>query len=471
MKTVQKEDYISETCLSPVEHTPTGSFRRVLKNRSFLLLWLAQLLSQSVFNAANYGVIAIVTAVTHSTVMVGFAIVSFTLPAVPFSLLAGVYVDYLDKRLVLWVSNVLRAATTGLIVFALLWNPHMLVPLYFLTFLISLITQFFTPAEASAIPLLVNKQDLAPALSLFNITLTVSQALGFLVLGGLLTVLFPSFYLSTGFLHVQVQSFDLLFALVALVYLICTFLILAIPRRALRQEQRAQPALSRSPGKQSWQIIRHDVREAWDYIRQDHTLLLALLRVSFVSVLLLVIGEVVGPFIVNVLHLPVQDMPLILAPGGLGLILGGLLMPALIRRLGHNRTITLGSLCTAACLVLIPLGHFLWSRLALPIPGILYYVGAVTFFLGIALDMVNIPAQTMMQEQAPEEERGRMFSFQSMLFNAGSIPVLLFAGVIGDTLGIETVMYILAAAILAFSWWAARYSHRQHPLRIETPFK
>lgn len=443
-----------------MEHTPPGSFRRVLKNRSFLLLWLAQLLSQSVFNAANYGVIAIVTAVTHSTVMVGLAIVSFTLPAVPFCLLAGVYVDYLDKRLVLWVSNALRAATTALIVFALLWNPHMLVPLYLLTFLISLITQFFTPAEASAIPLLVSKHDLAPALSLFNITLTVAQALGFLVLGGLLTVLFPSFHLSFGFLHVLVQSFDLLFALVALVYLICTFLILAIPRRALQQEQRTQPALHRSPGKQAWQLIRHDVREAWDCMRQDHKLLLALLRVSFVSILLLVIGEVVGPFIVNVLHLSVQYMPLILAPGGLGLIVGGLFMPALIRRLGHNRTITLGGLCTAACLILIPLGHFLWLRLALPTPGILYYVGAVTLVLGIALDMVNIPAQTVMQEQAPEEERGRMFSFQSMLFNAGSIPVLLFAGVIGDTLGIETVMYILAAAILAFSWWAARYSHR-----------
>ncbi len=74
--------------------------------------------------------------------------------------------------------------------------------------------------------------------------------------------------------------------------------------------------------------------------------------------------------------------------------------------------------------------------------------------------MVNIPAQTMMQEQAPEEERGRVFSFQSMLYNAGSIPVLLFAGVIADTLGVETVMYVVAAAILGFSWWAARYSRR-----------
>src|SRR5713226_5078787 len=154
MKAEHSDEKMLATSLLPGEDTRAGSFRSVLKNRSFLLLWLAQLLSQIVFNAANYGVIANVTAVTHSTLLVGLAIVSFTLPTVPFSLLAGVYVDYLDKRLVLWVSNALRAATTGLIVFALLWNPRMLVPLFFLTFLISLVTQFFIPAEASAIPLL-----------------------------------------------------------------------------------------------------------------------------------------------------------------------------------------------------------------------------------------------------------------------------------------------------------------------------
>ena len=460
MKLEQRDDRIPATSLAPAEDKRVASFGRVLKNRSFLLLWLAQLLSQTVFNAANYGVIALVTAITHSTVMVGLAIVSFTLPAVPFSLLAGVYVDHLDKRLVLWVSNALRAVTTGLIVFALLWNPHVLVPLFLLTFLISLVTQFFIPAEAAAIPLLVSKNDLAPALSLFNITLTLAQALGFLLLGGLVTALFPPFRLSLGVLHVQVLSFDMLFVLVGVVYVICTGLLLAIPKRALQQKQSAEPALLRSLGKQSWQMIRRDVTEAWACVREDHTLLLALLRVSFVSVLLLVIGELAGPFVVNALHLPVGAMPIILAPAGLGLVLGGLLTPTLTRRLGKSRTITLGSLGTAAGLTLIPLGHFLWSRLALPGSGVLFYVSTVAFVLGIALEMVNIPAQTMMQEQAPEEERGRVFSFQSMFYNAGSIPVLLFAGVIADILGVEIVMYVLAAAILAFSWWAASYSRR-----------
>src|SRR6266704_4795283 len=267
METKQRNENATTAPLSPAKDTPEGSFRSVLKNRSFVLLWLAQLHSQIGFNAANYGVIAIVTAVTHSTVLVGVAIVSFTLPAVPFSLLAGVYVDYLDKRLVLWVSNLLRAAATGLIVFALLWNPRTVIALFFLTFVISLVTQFFTPAEASAIPLLVGKNDLAPALSLFSITLTIAQALGFLLLGGLITALFPSFRLSLGFIHIQVLSFDMLFVLVAMVYVICTLLILAISKRALQQRQSAESELLRSLGKQVWKTIRHDVSEARVYVR------------------------------------------------------------------------------------------------------------------------------------------------------------------------------------------------------------
>jgi hypothetical protein len=74
--------------------------------------------------------------------------------------------------------------------------------------------------------------------------------------------------------------------------------------------------------------------------------------------------------------------------------------------------------------------------------------------------MVNIPAQTLLQEQAPEEGRGRVFSIQSMVYNAGSLPVLLFAGAIADTLGIELVLYGLAAATLAFRWWVVWYGHR-----------
>lgn len=454
-----KSRYNNASDASPVlaEDTATGSFRSVLANRSFLQLWLAQLLSQLVFNAGNYGVIAFVTAITHSTIMVSFAIISFTLPALPFSLLAGAIVDHLDKRFVLWVSNILRAAVTGIIVLALLLNPNTPVPLFFLAFALSLITQFFIPAEASAIPLLVEMNDLMPALSLFNITQTIAQAVGFLVVGGLITALFQPFQFSVGIIKLHVESFDILFLLVAVVYAICTLLILAIPSMALHQKPGEESPFLTSFSKQTGEIIQRDVKETWAYLRKDRRLMLALLRFTFIAIVLLVIGELTGPFVVNVLHQPIQEMPFILAPAGVGLVLGGLIMPYITQRLGKGRTIALGTIFSAIGLALIPFVRFMWSLLALPAQQVLYVIGAITFFAGIALEMVNIPAQTVMQEEAPEQERARVFAFQSLFYNAGSIPVLLFVGVVADVLGIETVIYLLAGSFLGFSLWGARY--------------
>jgi MFS family permease len=456
METKQENENTSDAPSPAAEDTQTGSFRSVLENRSFLLLWLAQLLSQLVFNAGNYGVIAYVTAITHSTIMVSFAIISFTLPALPFSLLAGALVDHMSKRFVLWVSNILRAAVTGVIVLALLLNPHTPVPLFFLAFALSLVTQFFIPAEASAIPLLVKKNNLLPALSLFNITQTLAQAFGFLVVGGLITALFQPFQLSLGFTTVQVQSFDILFVVVAVVYAICTLLILAIPAAALHEDKKENQQWLKSFSKKTGEIIEHDVKETWAFLLKNQRLMFALLRFTYIAIVLLVIGEIAGPFVVNVLHRPIQELPFIMAPAGVGLILGGLIMPYITHRLGKARTITTGSFLSALGLALIPFSHFILSLLSVATEHIIYVIGGITFFAGIALEMVNIPSQTVMQEEAPEEERARVFAFQSLFYNAGSIPVLLFVGVIADILGIETVMYLLAGSLLGFNLWAAR---------------
>src|SRR5947199_1442884 len=211
------------------------SFRRVLKNRNFVFLWLAQLISLTILNAANFGIIVLVNDITHSVVMAGVAIIAFTLPAVPFSAVAGVVVDRLDKRLVLWVSNILRMATMFLLVVSLLINRADLWPLYVLTFVTSLIGQFFIPAEGSSIPLLVGERDLMPALSLVNISLTLSQAIGFLLLGRLAATLFPPFALHLGPLTLTVQSIDMLFVGVAFFYLVCAVLILCIPASAFKE--------------------------------------------------------------------------------------------------------------------------------------------------------------------------------------------------------------------------------------------
>lgn len=460
METTKKEDARLSESLTSDKSEPHGSFRSVLSNRPFVLLWLAQLISQIGFNAANYGVIATVTTITGSTIMVGFAIISFTLPAVPFSLLAGVYVDYLNKRMVMWVSNALRAVASLLIVVALVWNPNTVIPLFFLTFLISMVTQFFMPAEASAIPLLVGKENLVPALSLFNITLNIAQAIGFLLLGRLIESLFAPFTLTIGLIRLTINPHEMLFAVIAVSYLICTVLILAIPRTTLSSAMNNIQKLPKSPGKEMWAIVQRDLKGSWQFTRKDRLLFLSILQSVVVNILLLVIGELAGVFVQRVLHLPVEDLTILFAPAGFGLILGGLIMPLLARYLRKPLLITLGSLFTAGCLILLPLSQVITHQIPILQMWSVFSVGALAFIIGTALDMITIPAQTVMQERAPEEERARVLSFQFMLYNAGSIPVLLFAGVISDTLGINTVMYGLGGALLLFLWWSHRYAQK-----------
>ena len=79
----------------------------VFRNRPFLLLWLSQAFTQIGGNMVIYGLTVIILETTRSNTAVSLLILTFLVPAVLFSAVAGVYVDRLDRRLVLIVTNVL----------------------------------------------------------------------------------------------------------------------------------------------------------------------------------------------------------------------------------------------------------------------------------------------------------------------------------------------------------------------------
>ncbi|MDQ6662280.1 MAG: hypothetical protein M3Z24_15100, partial [Chloroflexota bacterium] len=84
----------------------------------------------------------------------------------------------------------------------------------------------------------------------------------------------------------------------------------------------------------------------------------------------------------------------------------------------------------------------------------------LVFILGVAMACVNIPTQTMMQEHSPEQVRGRVFSLQFMIYNTGSIPILLFAGAFAQFIGFNQLIFLIAASLLGFCWWGVRYTKR-----------
>src|SRR5258708_30065836 len=81
------EAHISEHATDPTMESIKSrrGFRTGLRNRYFLRLWVAQLISQTIMNAANYGLITLVAYQTNSVLGPAFPIVAFALPAALFA--------------------------------------------------------------------------------------------------------------------------------------------------------------------------------------------------------------------------------------------------------------------------------------------------------------------------------------------------------------------------------------------------
>ncbi len=447
------------------------SFRHVLKNRNFLLLWLAQVISQTVFNGANFGLIVIVNDVTHSVLMTGFAILIFTVPAVPFSIIAGVVVDHLPKRTVLWVSNISRAVAMVLIVLSLLYSYTNLWPVYVLMFLAVIIGQFFTPAESAAIPLLVGEHELVPALSLFNVTITLAQAVGYLIIGSTISLIFPSFVFHLGAMAFTFHSTDALFAIAAIFYIVCAGLILLIPKQAAVEEHLNHQTAAAQAGRklrQAWSMLREDVADGWHFVKSDHILYFSVIQLSIAGNIMLLIAELAGPFVQQVLHLPAAALSLILAPAAIGLVGASLFMPRIASRLDKVRLSMNSLFVLAVGFVLLPLAQgaawLLYRQQGATSAFLLIITIVLVLVLGTAMACVNIPAQTLMQEHSPEEVRGRVFSLQLMLYNLGSIPVLVIAGLFAQYVDFDLLLFVLAASLLLYGWWTRRYVKRGKPL-------
>src|SRR5260221_14706347 len=82
----------------------------IWRNREFLLLWLAQAISQTAQNAIWYGIVVLVQRQGHSSTLLSLAVLTLIIPSVIFGVLAGAYVDRWDKRMVLIGTKLIRGS-------------------------------------------------------------------------------------------------------------------------------------------------------------------------------------------------------------------------------------------------------------------------------------------------------------------------------------------------------------------------
>jgi MFS family permease len=428
----------SEAAFEPTEG-PGGALA-VFRNGPFLRLWLSQAATQIGGNMVLFGLTVIVVDSTKLNTAVALLILSFLVPAVVFSAVAGVYVDQIDRRLILIATNLLRAlAFIGLY----LVGANFLLILLLNTF-VSTVTVFFAPAEAAMIPHVVPRQQLLAANGVFTLTLNAAFALGFALLGPLV---------------VNIANPEAVIVVVAALYLVAAAFCYNLPP--------SPPEIDRADGphpvgetQKAVQSTIAQLREGVDFIRSNHSIAWSLLYLGITASLVGVLG-VLGPdFAETALGLAAKDFAVVVLPLGGGIVMGILLLNAYGRYLPRRRVIEGGlislGIALAALSVAGPISRFLQRADAATglvdlssITSLLAIVVVIAFIAGISYAAVAIPSQTQLQEDLPEDVRGRVFGVLNMLVSTASFVPIIVVGPISDLIGTAAVILVVAIGVLA----------------------
>ena len=420
----------TETVLE-AEAPPAAS---VFRNSAFLRLWSAQVATQIGGNMVLYGLTVVVVNSTSSNAPVSLLLLSFLVPAVLFSAVAGVYVDRFDRRVTLVTTNVLR----GVALIGLYLVGDNLALILLLNVFVSTVTTFFAPAEAAMIPAIVERPQLLAANGVFTLTLNAAFAIGFALLGPLV---------------VNVASPEALILVVAALYFVAALFCFTLPSSPPPERDPDAPDAGSAAGETVAQV-----REGLDFIRGHREISWSLGYLAIAASLVGVLG-VLGPdFAKEALGLTTKDFVVVVLPLGFGVVMGVLLLNSYGKYLHRRRVIEGGLIILGIMLAALsaagPISRFLQNAdrpggLDLSaITSLLAIVVVIALVAGIAYSFVAIPAQTQLMEDLPEDVRGRVFGILFMLVSIASFVPILIAGTVSDWIGTTTVILLVAIATL-----------------------
>ena len=417
-----------------------GGGMAVLRNRPFLLLWLAQLSTQVGGNMVMFGLFIIIGSnYSGSKIAISILLLSFLVPAILFSAIAGVFVDRVDKRHMLLVTNVLRGAAFVLVF--LVGNNLLL--LYLLMILVSTITTFFGPAEASMIPFLVPKGQLLAANGLFTLTTNASFALGFALFGPFLVAL---------------ASPQLLILVVAALYFMAAAFCWTLPSSLPSTAPDASAGGAVTDAERAVETMFGELVEGLTYIRDHRNVGWTLFYLGLTGALIGILA-VLGPDFANkALGLGDKGLVVVVLPLGLGIVTGIVTLNAYGCYFPRRRAIEAGLIVLGLLLALLscagPISRFLEARVAgqgfqnaSQMVSLLSMVIAIAFIAGTCYAIVAISAQTQLQEDLPEDVRGRVFGVLNMLISISSLLPIIVVAPAADLVGTAPILAVVSLVV------------------------
>ncbi|WFN60571.1 MULTISPECIES: MFS transporter [unclassified Synechococcus] len=345
--------------------------------------------------------------------------VANTVPAMVLGTVAGVWADRWPKRQVMVASNGLRAGLALLAPLALLPGPQLLGlswgywGLVAMTFLESVLTQFFAPAEQAAIPLLVPRPRMLAAMSLYQATSMGATIVGF-ALGDPVLRLLRSSLRGIGISGGEFVLLPLCYGLAAL----------CISTIRMEEPERVERGTS----------VWNEIAEGIEVLRERVSVRRALLQLVLLYSILAALYVLAISLASAIEGLGPTRFGTLLAMSGVGMACGALGVAQLGQGLNRRRMASTGLALIAFSLVLLGQGR-----------GSLWLTLGLCGLLGIGAALVAIPSQTTIQDDTPEAMRGKVFGLQNNLINVALSLPLVLAGAVVSRYGLMPVLWGLAA--------------------------
>lgn len=413
----------------------------VFTNRGFLNLWLNQVLVQLSFNSVNFTLIIWVFQLTNSNTAVSLLLLAINLPAVLLGLFSGVLIDLIDrKKIILFINFCL-----SLLFFSLIYFKEGVPAILMIAFFINALVQFYAPAEASSIPLVVKRNQLLSANSIFSATLYCCFLLGFGLSGPLI-----NFF-----------DINLIFGLAAIALSLAFILALLFPSivtNPSKEGLKLISAIKKGEINNIKEVGLSEIIKTLRLIRGKLSVLTSIFILAGVQMVIGVLAVLMPSFLENSIHIKATDSSYVLVlPLGIGIIAGGLILGRvgykLVKRLLVSKAIILGGLLFSFAGIapfVVPTVNYFSSQ---PLPfftqpslALILMVGG--FFLGLCLVAVMVPTQTVLHENTPDEDRGKVFSVLGVVMSGLTLIPVLLAGVFSDIFGVSPIFIVLGVIII-----------------------
>lgn len=362
--------------------------------------------------------------VTGDAVDISLIMVITALPGLLAGPFIGILVDRFDRRRILALANAARAVLVLAFATVVLTGRVDLWQIYVMTAALSAAELFAESSTFAMISIPVPAERLEKANSLFfSARLLTQQVLGSPVAAALFGIAASAPFFVEGGLFVAAAALSLL---------------IPVLRRPGSPVEEAVPAVPGGPAPS----VFCQLREGLVLIKQ-----IPLLRTIVVSEVVLNFWMLIATALMVVyakqeLGLTDLQYAMLFSAAALGSVLGSLLVPVMVRRLGVKWTMALTLLLIGA------------SRMALGLATGPLLAIATFFTCGAAIFMWDIAAFSYQQRVMPNHVQGRMHATLHAMSYGAAVLAALSGGLLSELIGVRSVVIVGAAAVLVFSaYW------------------